>query len=695
MAVLEKIRVKLGVLITVLIAVALLSFIIDPTTLETTFRFFSSEYDVGKIDGRKIRYEDFQKQIEYYTGIYELTSGGRTPDEQTQETINETAWQSLISDIYVIPQMRKAGIRVGEEELIDMSQGREISPVISSNQVFMDEKGEFSRERLLDFIHEIPSDESGNLASYWNFLQQSMTSQQYITKYTSLIEQSNIITPVELRRQIDENNTTSNVEFVLVPFGFQNDTTIKVSDKEIENYYKKHKENYRQNASRDVEFVAFEVVPSEKDIEDAKARIERLYPEFSTTSGLKTFLARNSDTPLRDYYYKEGELASSLPEVDEFAFGKNPTVLPVFSKGNIFYAARVNDVKSMPDSVYVQHILLAPGSEALADSLLNVINNRGDFSELAAQYSLDTNPNVEKPGDLGWLTQTYMLPGFESLMSASVGKAVILNTNYGLHIARVTERTELNKKVQIALLSVEAVSSKETFQTYYAQANDLVTGCDGKIENFDRITKEKSLPVVPVNNLAEGAKSLSRYQNTKEITRWVYEAEKGDVSPIITVDNDIFFVVALKDIKEEGYAPLGNVSASIRFNLMNEKRAEKIKGEVSADIEGMTDISAVAEVLGQKVSTKEAVSFGSMSSRATEPVFLGAAAGADLNEIAGPVAGNMGVYVLKVNGRETGAFYTEEDAKIRANQVASYQINSIPNIFTEMAKVVDHRARFF
>ena len=54
MAVLEKIRVKFGILITVLIGVALLSFIVDPSTLETTLRYFSSKYDVGKIDGNRI-----------------------------------------------------------------------------------------------------------------------------------------------------------------------------------------------------------------------------------------------------------------------------------------------------------------------------------------------------------------------------------------------------------------------------------------------------------------------------------------------------------------------------------------------------------------------------------------------------------------------------------------------------------------
>ena len=232
MAVLEKIRVKLGILITVLIAVALLSFIIDPTTLETTLSYFSSKYDVGKIDGKKVRYNEFQEKVDYYTNIYTLTSGSQSVSEEAMQAINETAWQNLISEWYIVPEMQKAGVRVGEDELVDLSQGKEISPVLAQDPVFLDASGNFSRERLMDFIHAIPGDASGNLAQYWSFLQQSMTTQQYFTKYTSLITGSDILTPMELRRQIEENNTSSDVEFVLVPFGFEVDTPINVTDKE-------------------------------------------------------------------------------------------------------------------------------------------------------------------------------------------------------------------------------------------------------------------------------------------------------------------------------------------------------------------------------------------------------------------------------------------------------------------------------
>ena len=64
MAVLETIRVKLGVLITVLIAVALLSFIIDPSTLQSVSSSMSSKYDVGEIDGKSIAPIHLLKRLE-------------------------------------------------------------------------------------------------------------------------------------------------------------------------------------------------------------------------------------------------------------------------------------------------------------------------------------------------------------------------------------------------------------------------------------------------------------------------------------------------------------------------------------------------------------------------------------------------------------------------------------------------------
>lgn len=696
MAVLDKIRTKFSVLITVLIAVALLSFIIDPSTIEVMSRTFSSKYDVGEINGKSIKYEEFQSKVDYYTNLYHLTSGSQTVSEQALESIYNSAWQDLESEYLIIPTMREAGIRVGEEEVFDLCQGTEISPVIAQDPTFADATGAFSRDRLIEFIQSIPMDPSGNLSTYWGFVESNILRQQYYNKYMSLISKSNVMNPVELRRTIEENNTTSNAEFVLVPVGFQPDSTIQVSQAEIKAYYEQHKKNYEQAASRDIEYVVFEVKPSAKDEEDALRSIEKVYSQFEEAENLKTFLAHNSDTPLQEYYYKAGELESTYPELETFAFGKKqPKTLAPFKKNDMYIAARIADRKQMADSAFVKHILLPATEAAKADSLMNVLKKGGNFATLAAEYSLDKNPNVAEVGDLGWMTQSMMIPGFERVLTERTNQYFTINSNYGIHIVKVTEQTRKLDKVQLALLTREVVASEATFQDYYAQANDLVVKSEGELEKFNEAVSEGNLPVAPAMKIKEGAKQISRYHNTKEVSRWIYDAKVGDVSPIITVDNEYFFVVALTAIHEEGYAPLSEVSASIEYTLTQEKRKEKLVDEVATKIAGLNSMQAVADALNANLSTREGVAFGSKGVQSVDPALVGAISGAKEQTICGPVAGRMGVYVLNVTGREVGSFYNEDDAKVREQQLINYQVNMLPSLFNELGNVKDNRGRFF
>ena len=69
MAVLEKIRVQMGIFITVLIAIALISFIIDPGTLQSAVSMFSSKNDVGEMNGQSITYMEYSKKLQYYQNL--------------------------------------------------------------------------------------------------------------------------------------------------------------------------------------------------------------------------------------------------------------------------------------------------------------------------------------------------------------------------------------------------------------------------------------------------------------------------------------------------------------------------------------------------------------------------------------------------------------------------------------------------
>jgi len=699
MAVLEKIRVKMGAFITLIIAVALLSFIIDPGTLQSAVSMFSSKYDVGEMNGNSITYQEYQKKIDYFTKIYQLTSGSSTMNEESQEYVNQSAWQALLTDNVLLPVMDKAGVKVGEDEMVDLSQGATISPVLQRERAFLGEDGQFDRAKLVQFIKQIPQDNTGDLSTYWKYLESNIKNEQVFSKYLSLLAKSSIYNPVELRRAIEENNVTSDVSFVIQPYGFAPDSTITVSKQEIREYYNKNKQLLEQKASRDIEYVVFDVVPSKRDLEFAKNSIDNVYQEFTTTDNLKNFLAKNSDKPLDSYYYKAGELASVSPVLDSFAF-KSPvsSTLPVYLEGNTYLAARVNSIKQVSDSVFVQHILIQGAdkatTQAKADSLVKVLGTGADFATLAAQYSADKNPKA-LPGDLGWMTQQTTIPGFEVCFDMVPGKLTTLETNYGVHIVKVKEKTKPVTKVQLAILVKEALASKETFQTFYATANDLATKSEGKIEKFNAAVKEQKLTTLPATGIEAGAKTVATYKNAREISRWAYEAKVGDVSQIIALDNKYFFIVALTAANEAGIPELEAVEAKIAEVVKKEKSEQKAVAQVAEKIKGLATIDQIATALGSTVSKQSGISFGAQGSQSFDPKFIGAVSGSEVNKLVGPVGGTVGVYVFNVDARQTGAFFTEDDAKAKNNQILSYKMQMLSPILEKAASVKDNRAKFF
>ena len=693
MAILQKTREKAGMAVSIIIALALLSFIIDPQTLETAFNAMSSRNDVGVINGKTISYLDFQQDVEKFTTINEMVTGSSAQNEQQQEQVRNAAWQSLVDKYLFIKNAKAAGIRVGEEEMKDLLAGDMISPVIAQNPAFMDENGNFSKEALQNLVNNISQDQTGRLKEYWNYLQNTVYTQQYYAKYGSLFTQGNFQNPLMLKRAIAENNNTTNVDFVMVP-NYGVDTTVKVSGEEIRKFYDGHKKMFRQNASRDIEYVVFEVKPSESDINATNDAIGKVYDEFTTTENMKSFLARNSERNYSEYWYKAGELSTVNIDIDEFVDNNAEGTSPIVSDNNVFYAARILATAQIPDSVYVKHILLQGGSESKADSLLSVIAKGENFSNVAASYSSDTRSAADgELGNIGWMTQTYMIPGFESVLTAQTGKPYIVKSQYGTHIVEVTKRTAPVTKKQVAILEKTALASGETFNSYYAQASKFSKIAAGKYNNYKAAVDSMGIYSHPMK-VTEATSTYGSIPQAKEVTRWVFDNKVGKVSEIITVNNNYLFVATVTGIHKEGIAKLDEVKDVIRQQLYAEKAAEKAAADIERKIMGMTDLQAIADTLHSSVNSGVEVRFASLSGQGLDPKFIGAASVAKEGEIFS-IAGTIGTYVFKVNSRDTGAFYTEDDAKNNAAQLNNYSTQMILPVMMMDSDVKDHRARFY
>jgi len=695
MAALETIRTKFGIGASLIIAFGLLLFLVNPSDIIQTIQSASSKYDVGKINGKSVSYQEFDQEVKELSDVREMLTGQTASSEQAQLQVREQAWNNLVDRLLVIPTIEKAGIRVGQQEQTDLFIGEEVSPLLASMGIFNDENGNFSPALVHQFMEGVSADESGRGILLRNYLMNAVRSNRYSEKYFNLFNAASYVNSLESQNAISENNTTANVSFVVAPHTYYPmDSTIVISSAEVQKYYNDHKDNFRQKATRDIEYAVYEVVPSAKDIEAQNNEFVTLYDEFSTTDNVRAFLQRNSDRQWSDTWYKDGDLRTVNRDIDTFVSENNGGVSPVVQSGSTFYAARIMEKANVPDSVYVRHIMLTgPDARHQADSLMGVLKGN-NFSTLATLYSADTGNAADgEQGNLGWMTQNAMIPGFESVLTAPVGKPYVLNTVYGTHIVEVTKTTKPMAKKKVAVFEKASLSSKETYADIYNKANILAVRSAGKYANYKAACDSTGIYSRSLT-INEGTDTYGSIGHAKEVTRWAFNNKPGKASGIITVDNNYFFVVAVKDAHKEGYAKVAEVSDNIKAQLYQDKYSQKRCEEVAAEIAGLTSLDAIAEKLGTTVSNLSDVTFSISSAPTTEPSLIGAVASAKEGVICGPVAGIMGTYVFQVNSRDTGAYFTEDDAKAAQARIESYHSQMLVPLMMDKT-VEDNRARFY
>ena len=695
MAALETIRTKFGIGASLIIAFGLLLFLVNPSDIIQTIQSTSSKYDVGKINGKSISYTDFDQLVKQNSDITSMLTGASTSSEDAQRQMREQTWQNLVQEYLVIPTIQKAGINVGQQEQIDLFVGENISPVIVNSGLFRDENGNISSSMVRDFMELSSGDENPQYRQIRNYLQNLVRINRYSAKYSNLFTASSFENALQLKKSIEENNMLANVDFVVAPNTYYPmDTTITITSADIKKFYNNHKDSFRQEASREIEYAVFEVVPSGEDVAAQNTEFAGQYEEFATTDNVRAFLQRNSDRQWSEYWYKSGDLRTVNADLDNFVSENASGVSPVIASGNTFYAARIMDQANIPDSVYVRHILLQ-GTDArhLADSLLGELKGN-NFSALAALYSADqANALDGELGSLGWMTQDALIPGFEPIFKAAKAKPFIVNTQYGTHIVEVVKTSAPLVKKQVAVFEKNTLPSKETYARIYNQANILATRAAGKYSNYKAACDSTGIYSRSMT-IYEGTDTYGSIDHAKEVTRWCFDNKPGKASNIITVDNNYFFIAAVKEAHKEGYATVEEAAENIRTNLYYEAYAQKRRDDIAAQLQGVTTLEEAAEKLGLQISNLTDVTFSTNSAATTEPAFVGAVYAAQENKLGGPVAGNMGTYLFRVNGRETGSFYTEDDAQALQNQFNNYGLQVLLPVMMDKT-VKDNRARFF
>lgn len=711
MATLEKIRSKAGLLVLV-VGLALFAFIIGDFLNSGSTYFRQSQERIAEIDGEVIKIQDYQARVDEMAEIYKMQSGSASLPEEYMTQIRQSVFDGMVQEIVLDEATEKIGMVVGPEELFDMVQGENISPLIQQMQMFVNpQTGAFDKSALLNFLKQIDAD---NIAAYpaeqqaqllqaqnfWLFWEKNIKRQRLESKYTTLLSKAISANALDAKAAYDEAAENSDIVYAMQSYSTIPDSTIAVSNSEIKQLYEQRKESYKQKASKVIDYIAVDIRPSKEDYDKVQADIESIKSELETTDRVADLVNENSEVPYVDAFFTENSFDT---ELKQFATTAEVGAIygPVFENDK-YRLFKLVDKTNAPDSVKVSHIMLAGKSEAetkaLADSLMAALKGGASFEELAKQHSADQA--AENGGELGWFTEATAVRGVnaefkDAIFSTPVNQVAIVKSMYGTHLVKVTEKTANVAKYKVADIDMTVSPSSKTYSNIYNELNQFISN-NHSVEKMDANAKEAGYNLISDATVTKDDQLLGSVQNSRQVIRWAFQNDKGAISEIFEC-NDKFVVAAMKGSIDEGYRPLDMVAAPLKAELIAQKKGEQIAASLAA--KNLTSVEAYAEAMGAKMDSVKFVNFATrrISGIGIEPNLNAAVAMAQVDQVSAPVKGNNGVYVFKVYARNKDAKTYDEAEQVRtldatnAYRVGFQAIQSLIN----KAEVEDNRIRFY
>ena len=685
-------RTRGGIIVAVVIGLALAAFILQDLFSSRTGMFSQRKMTVGEIDGTSIGYVDYFNQVEVMTNIMQIMYGSDALSPDQQDQARNAAWESLVMEHAYRPGFMDMGLIASDKEQEDMVSGVYISPVIA--QMFANpQTGMFEPKMLNNFINQIDSDRSGRYGMLWDYLKRQMVEQRMMVKYFALLSKGVHVNHLEVASSVEAMNYTYSADYVYLPYAQIPDSTVTLSSANVRSYYNAHKERFRQEESRGIEYVLFNLLPSEQDYAEAAKSISTIAEEFAEAQNPMQYATLNSQENPDQRYYQESELE---PAMASLAFGsaanRNEMYGPVLN-GDVYTLSRVSETKLLPDSIGLSVIILSPDQRERADSISTILKrNSNSFAELARQYSLDTQ-TASRGGDAG-IARFEHLPAEigDPAIKANKGDIFTVNNPNGIQIFKLTSKSRMLPKAQIARIVYHVEPSDFTNQTVHAEAAKFLLAASGSQEKFNAALSEFGLSK-RVAHIRNTDRNINGLENSHELVRWAFNSKKGATSTILEAGGD-YVVAVLTSIREAGITPIEQIASEIRSILRTEK-----KGDLLVEKMQGTSLEAVAAAQNTEVKPISGVQFETfyMENVGVEPRLVGAICnGATPRTLSKPVKGNTGVYLFGVTEAAVTGDATQESERIRLEAMTQSYLNErISQAMTEESKVKDLRVKFF
>ncbi|HYG50714.1 MAG TPA: peptidyl-prolyl cis-trans isomerase [Flavobacteriales bacterium] len=670
------------------------------------------EQVAGEVFGTEI------STLEYERKVAEQINGAKqnNPDltEEQQDNIREDVWNQMVNRIIFDKELASFNFVITPSELNDLIFGNNIQEYVRSTPMFQNRAQQFSVDSVIAWRQRIERSPDGK--AWWvNNLETPVKDNRRIGKYFNMIKQGLYVTTAEIEQNHIANNRKYKIRFITKSFGEIPDSTIKVTDEEIREYYEKNKnkKKYETAGSRAYSWVEFDLKPSEADKEEARKHAAGIAEQFKTAKNDSAFVMTYAETKVfNDQWSEAGTFPADMDSLVQKA--DSGTIIGPFlsadpMNGEFWKVVKVRDTK-METEVSARHILLRGDEKETkprADSIIRVIRKNKNFEAMAAKFG--TDGTKDKGGDLGWFSKGRMVPEFEkAAFEGKINDLQVVKTSFGVHILEVTGKREA-KRVKAATIDVKVRPLRETDMAVRARAVEFLSNL--KSANDFQAVAQKMKLTVKKNEIAWNQKAVDENpqnmymgmgnqskggtQGGRSVAREIHRMTEGDVSPNPVIFNDKYIVIKLDNVKEKGVPEFEDVKEIMKAQVVIQKKGE----QEAKKMKGAKSLEELSKRLNLPIKEGE-LSFSSNQfpeSMGYENEVIGSVFAMNKpGDMSIPLKGKSAVYVVVITGiTEAQPLKDKEKTDLRmnlTNMLRQRAQNDAYQAIRELAKIEDKRS---
>lgn len=676
MATLEKIRSK-SVFLIVVIGLALLAFIVGDA-LTNSRNIFGDHTTVAKVGSTKIDITDYQRKREELNN--QLEEMRRQNPQQVQnfdtQTLPQIAIQQLMQEDLLLNAAEKAGIDVTGNLLryymLENPQNPDVMRIVQQLNAGGLNVSTAQQAYEVIFNPKRNGFTDAQMEPYqrlWLAAENSTKDNVARQLYMRILQNSVKANELDKKALYNDYVNTANVELAYLPYGELNEKDYPVSEAELKKAYDEKKGMFKVNeATKDMQFIAVNIAPSEKDRAEAKALAQRTVKLLQDSASQLSKDIKKDGVTLTHHSLRAADLPAG--GIKDFVMnGPKDSVKLTSESVRGFTAIRITGRTSQVDSIQVNTVMTA--TEDLGKKVLAALNAGLPADSISSRWSPDSVytqldqwlPLFTAQGKSSDIPQETI----DSIVNAG-GKYVTLQSGpQGMMIASLVKRNapvtiydydEVNYVLGPSAETVNAERAKlEKFLADNKTSADFVKNAEKAGYMLQRYSVTQSTPAVP------RSMGMNSYlPDSRQVIRWVMiDAKDGDVSHIYeskSATNPAFYAAAVSASYDE-YTPLSN--PEVKDYLTNDIRRSKAGDKMVEKYGKKTQsLQSAAQAMGVEPRTLDNFRFG-MSYAIQDPTVMGKINGTKADKKVVLAKGQDGIYVYQVMSKQKEDFpYNEQ-----------------------------------